>query len=207
MNDDGGQRTYAWHSARTGKATASRMADIMSYLKSGKPSQARIKYMQELVAERLTDAIVPHYCTPDMQWGIEQEPYAKAEYTLRTGRQVAPCFFFDHFDIDNFGASPDGLVGDGLIECKCPRTSTHIAWVAEGVVPDEHKPQMLAQMACTGRTWCDFVSFDPRIKGPRRLFVVRFEPQPSDVAKVEDAARQFLEEVEALFELMTTEAA
>ncbi len=206
MNDDG-QRTAAWFSARTGKLTASRMADAMDFTKAGKPSAARTKYMQELVAERLTDAIAPHYVSADMTWGIDQEPFAKAEYTLRTGRAVEPCFFFDHFDIDNFGASPDGLVGDGLIECKCPRTATHVAWVAAGVVPEEHKPQMLAQLACTGRRWCDFVSFDPRIQGPRRLFVVRFEPEPAEVAKVEDAARAFLAEVDALFDLMTTEAA
>jgi len=204
MSDE--QRTAAWFSARTGKLTASRMADALDFLKNGKPSARRIKYLQEVVAERLTDAIAPHYVTDDMRWGIEQEPVAKAEYTLRTGQLVQPCFFFDHFDIDNFGASPDGLVGDGLIECKCPRTSTHIAWVADGVVPDEHKPQMLAQMACTGRSWCDFVSFDPRIQGPRRLFVTRYTPTQSEIAAVEDAARQFLAEVEALFELMTETA-
>lgn len=197
------QRTAAWFSARTGKLTASRMADAMAYTKDGKPASARVKLLQELVAERLTDAIVPHYVTADMTWGIEQEPYAKAEYTLRTGREVLPCFFFDHFDIDNFGASPDGLVEDGLLEAKCPRTATHIAWVADGGVPKEHKPQMLAQMACTGRRWCDFVSFDPRIQGPKRLFVVRFVPTPAELEKVEDEARKFLAEAEALFEMMT----
>lgn len=197
------QRTAAWFSARTGKLTASRMADAMAYLKTGKPAQARVKLLQELVAERLTDAIVPHYVTADMTWGIEQEPYAKAEYTLRTDREVLPCFFFDHFEIDNFGASPDGLVADGLLEVKCPRTATHIAWVVDGVVPEEHKPQMLAQMACTGRSWCDFVSFDPRIQGPRRLFVVRYMPTPEEIAKVEDEARKFLAEADALFDMMT----
>lgn len=202
MSDDG-QRTAAWFSARTGKLTASRMADAMAFNKDGKPSAARTKYLQEIVAERLTDAIVPHYTTPDMQWGIEQEPYAKAEYSLRTGREVLPCFFYDHFEIDNFGASPDGLVDDGLIEIKCPRTATHIAWVAEGIAPKEHRPQMLAQMACTGRKWCDFVSFDPRIQGPRRLFVVRFEPSAEEIAKVEEEARRFTAEAEALFDLMT----
>lgn len=199
------QRTAAWFSARTGKLTASRMADAMAYLKTGKPAAARVKLLQELVAERLTDAIVPHYVTADMTWGIEQEPYAKAEYTLRTGREVLPCFFFDHFEIDNFGASPDGLVGDGLLEAKCPRTATHIAWVSEGGVPDEHKPQMLAQMACTGRRWCDFASFDPRIQGPRRLFIVRFTPEPAELARVEEEARKFLAEADALFDLMTSE--
>jgi putative phage-type endonuclease len=204
VNDDG-QRTAAWFSARTGKLTASRMADAMARLKTGKPAAARIKYIQEMVAERLTDAIVPHYTTADMLWGIEQEPFAIAEYTLRTGREVRPCFFFDHFDIDNFGASPDGLVDDGLIEVKCPRTATHIAWVADGIVPEEHRPQMLAQMACTGRKWCDFVSFDPRIGGARRLFVVRFAPTAEEISKVEDEARAFLAEADALFDLMTAQ--
>lgn len=204
MSDDG-QRTAAWFSARTGKLTASRMADAMDFRKDGKPGAARIKYVQEVVAERLTDAIAPHYVTADMTWGIEQEPYAAAEYALLTGRAVRPCFFFDHFDIDNFGASPDGLVDDGLIEIKCPRTATHIAWVADGCVPEAHKPQMLAQLACTGRKWCDFVSFDPRIRGAKRLFLLRFTPTAEEITKVEEEARKFLAEADALFDLMTRE--
>lgn len=201
------QRTGAWFSARTGKLTASRMADAMAFLKGGKPAAARTKYMMEMVAERLTDCIAPHYITADMQWGIDQEIPARQEYSLRTGRLVQPCFFFDHFDIENFGASPDGLVEDGLIETKCPRTSTHVGWIADGVVPEEHKPQMLAQMACTGRTWCDFVSYDPRIPNDNRLFIVRFVPDRAEIEAVEEAARKFLSEAEALFELLTKEAA
>jgi exodeoxyribonuclease (lambda-induced) len=183
------------------------MAESMAYLKNGDPSAARVKLLMEVVAERLTDQIVPHYVSPEMVWGREQEGAAKNAYTLRTGRRVEPCFFFDHFEIENFGASPDGLVeGGGLLETKCPKTSTHIGWLTSGVVPNEHKPQMLAQMACTGRKWCDFASFDPRIPNENSLFVVRFEPRQEDIQAVEAEAMKFLAEAGSLFERMTATA-
>jgi putative phage-type endonuclease len=199
------QGSAGWFAARTGKLTASRMADVLTNGRGGKPSETRRKYLLDLVAERMTDVIVPHHVSPPMQWGIDHEPLAKAAYRNVTGRTVADCFFFDHFDIDNFGASPDGLVEDeGLIEVKCPTTSKHVAWTLAGEVPEEHKPQMLAQLACTGRKWVDFVSFDPRVKGPRALFIRRFTPALEEVAKVEEAARAFLSDVDAAFEIMTT---
>jgi putative phage-type endonuclease len=205
MND---QNTAAWFSARTGKLTASRMADAMSFKKDGKPSEARTKYMMEVVAERLTDTVARHFVTDAMQWGKDQEQHAKDAYFQMTGNAVKPCFFFDHFDIDNFGASPDGLVDqDGLLETKCPTSSTHIKWVMSGVVPDEHKPQMIAQALCTGRKWIDFVSYDPRIASAKRILILRYTPTQEELETVEQAARKFLAEADAMFDFMTQQAA
>ena len=202
------QGTAAWFSARIGKLTASRMADAMGFKKDGKPTAARQKYMMEVVAERLTDTVARHFLSAAMQWGKDQEKNAKDAYFQMTGNAVKTCFFFDHFDIDNFGASPDGLIDqDGLLETKCPTSPTHIKWVMSGVVPDEHKPQMLAQYLCTGRKWIDFVSYDPRIASAKRIFIVRYTPTDEELRKVEDAAIQFLKEAEAMFDFMTTQAA
>ena len=200
--------TAEFFRARVGKLTASRMADAMAFKKDGKPSAERTRYLHEVVAERLTGEAVSHFVTPAMAWGLANEDGAKAEYEAATGRKVKPCGTIDHFDIEYLAATPDGYIGhDGLIETKCPTTSTHIAWAMAGVVPEIHKPQMTVQIMCTGRDWCDFVSFDPRIKGSKRLFIVRYVPTEEYLSEVREAAIQFLHEADSMFQFMTTEAA
>lgn len=200
----------AWLNARAGKLTASRMGDAMLFLKDGKtPSEKRSKLMRELLAERITGDSVRHFVTDAMRWGLEKEAEAAMAYESATGELVAECSFYDHPRIDNFGATPDGLLsGGGLIETKAPTSPTFVEWVMGGVVPAEHKPQMIAQCACTGRKWVEFVAYDPRIKDPRRqLFVRRYEPKPEEIAAVEAAAEQFLAELDRMFEAFTTQAA
>ena len=76
--------------------------------------------------------------------------------------------FFIHDEISRLGASPDGLVGtDGLIEIKCPTSAVHIDTLITKQIPVEYEWQMLCEMACTGRQWCDYVSYDPRM--PKHL--------------------------------------
>lgn len=198
-----------WLRARAGKLTASRMRDAMDFLKNGQPSAKRSQLMRELLAERLTGDSVRHFVTDAMQWGLEKEAEAKAAYEAETGILVAEAGFYDHPRIDNLGATPDGLLPDrGLIECKCPTTSTFVDWVMAGVVPEEHKPQMCVQVACTGRPWVEFVAFDPRIRDARkRLFIRRYEPKAEELAKVEKAAEQFLSELDAMFDAFVACAA
>ncbi len=201
-----GDDLAAWLRARAGKLTASRMADALDFRKDGKPGAARVKLMKELLAERLTGDSVRHFVTDAMTWGLEKEAEAKSAYEAETGELIADAGFYDHPRIDNFGATPDGLIGaDGLIETKCPNTATMIDWIMSGVVPEEHKPQMLAQLACSGRRWVEFVAFDPRIRDQKRqLFVRRFEPATAEIAAIEAAAEAFLAEVDAAWEVLTT---
>lgn len=203
-----GDALAAWLSARAGKLTASRMADALAVLKNGKPAEARNKLMRELLAERVTGASVRHYVSPAMEHGLEYEAEAKAAYEAETGVIIAAAGFYDHPRIDSLGATPDGLIGaDGLIETKCPTTGTMIEWVLAGVVPDQHKPQMIVQLACTGRAWCDFVAFDPRIRDARRrLFIRRYTPSAEEVAAVETGAVQFLAELDAMFDAFAAAA-
>ena len=198
----GDQQSPQWLKERCGCLTASRMADAVAFLKGGKESEARRKYKIELVAERMTDLMIERYVNDAMQWGIEQEAFAKDRYEEVTGALIQKCGFALHGDITLFGASPDGLVGeDGLIEIKCPTTATFVEWMSNGVVPEQHKPQMLAQLAVTGRKYVDFFAYDPRIKVREyQSFLRRFEPPEEEIVKVEEAAKQFLAEVESLFE-------
>lgn len=204
-----GDELAAWLSARAGKLTASRMRDAMSFRKDGKPSAERSQLMRELLAERITGHSVRHYVTDAMQHGLDTEADALAAYEAATGELVTPAGYYDHPRIDNVGATPDGLLSiDGLIETKCPTTATFIDWTMAGEVPAMHKPQMIIQLACTGRAWCEFVAFDPRIRDPRRrLFIRRYEPTAEEIAKVETAAETFLAELENMFEAFTQAAA
>lgn len=199
------QLSADWFDARCGFLTASRMKDVLARLKNGEPAKVRRDYMVELLAERMTGDTMRHYVNAAMTHGIETEPYAMEAFKEAKGLDITQCGFLQHGEIEYFGASPDGLIGDDwLIEAKCPNTTTHIQWMMEGVVPEEHKPQMLAQMACTGRSKCWFVSYDPRIKNvAHRLFIREFEPLQTEIRAIEDEAIRFLEEVDQAFRKVT----
>ena len=197
------QGNGAWFNARTGKLTASRMKNAMKYLKGGADSADRRDLKIEILCERLTGDIVDKFVNQAMQWGIDKEPEAKEQYELKTGRLIKDVGFVDHPKIEFCGASPDGLVDEGLIEIKCPTTATHLNWILAGVVPDDHKPQMCLQALCTGRPWVDFVSYDPRMPEANRLFVRRYTPSTEELAGVEAEAVKFLQEVEEMFEQLT----
>lgn len=197
------QGTGEWFNARTGKLTASRMRSAMKRLKNGEDSAERKNLKIEILCERMTGDIVDKFVSTAMQWGIEKEPEAKAAYEAKTGRIITDVGFIDHPRIEFCGASPDGFVDDGLIEIKCPNTSTHVGWILDGGIPEEHKAQMTLQAAVTGRNWVDFVSYDPRMPEPQQLLVRRFYPTPAEIAEIEEEAKKFLNEVDVLFDTIT----
>ena len=192
------QRTEEWFSARLGKVTASRVADVLAKIKSGE-SASRKNYKMELVVQRLTNKQGESFTNAAMEWGTEQEPFARMAYEAHTGTFVKEEGFVDHPTIEGFGCSPDGIVGEGLIEIKCPNTATHIETVLENKAPSKYIPQMQCQMACTGAKWCDFVSFDPRVPDDLQLFVVRVERDQEYIDAMEVEVKQFLSEVLDLF--------
>jgi putative phage-type endonuclease len=192
------QRTEEWFAARLGKVTASRVADVLAKIKSGE-SASRKNYKMELVVQRLTNKVGESFTNAAMEWGTEQEPFARMAYEAHTGTFVKEEGFVDHPTIEGFGCSPDGIVGEGLIEIKCPNTATHIETVLENKAPSKYIPQMQAQMACTGAKWCDFVSFDPRVPEDLQLFVVRVERDQEYIDSMEVEVKQFLSEVLDLF--------
>lgn len=191
------QRTDEWFAARLGKATASRIADIVARTKSGY-SASRANYSAQLVAERLTGTVAESFSSAAMAWGTEKEPEARAAYEWETDATVTEIGFVDHPRIAMSGASPDGLVGDdGLVEIKCPNTATHIATLLGGkVIPSKYEAQIQWQMTCTGRQWCDFVSYDPRLPDEMRLFVVREKRNDALIAELEEEVSRFLAEVD-----------
>lgn len=193
-----------WLAARTGCLTASRMADVLDTLKNDKPGAKRERYMIEIIAERLTGSALQRYVSGPMLDGIEREPEARAMYEAETGSIVTLAGFIPHPAIEFCGASPDGLVdNNGLVEIKCPTDAMHVKWLLAKTIPDEHIPQMLLQLACTGRQWCDFVAFNPNFRKPaHRLMIRRFTPEPAAIQAVEDSARAFLAEVDQTLKMI-----
>lgn len=190
------QRSPEWFAARLGKATASRIVDVVARIKSGWGA-SRANYMAQLVCERMTGTPQDAYVNGAMQRGVETEPEARIAYEFYSDNTVDEIGFIDHPTIAMSGASPDGHVGDdGSVEIKCPNTSTHIDTLLSGKVPEKYVVQMQWQMACSGRQWCDFVSFDPRMPEDLKLFVERVRRNDEDIAALEVAVREFLVEVE-----------
>lgn len=167
------QGSPEWFAARLGKVTASRVCDVIAKTKNGEAA-SRKNYMAELIAERLTGVTNESYVNDAMAWGTKTEAEARDAYAFRIDVDVTEVGFIDHPTIPMSGASPDGLVeARGLVEIKCPNTATHLDTLLKQAVPPKYLPQMLWQMGCAGREWCDFVSYDPRLPEPMRLFVKR----------------------------------
>jgi putative phage-type endonuclease len=197
MNQFMEQNTDEWHNARLGKVTASRVFDVITKTRSGY-STNRAKYMAELLCERLTRRQGDFFKNAAMAWGTETEPYAREVYETDTGSLVIETGFVPHPTIPMSGASPDGLVGDdGLIEIKCPNTSTHLDTLASDEVPPKYMVQMQWQMACTGRKWCDFVSYDPRVPAEFRTFSCRVPRDEAMISNMETEVSKFLAELDA----------
>lgn len=194
------QRTSEWFQERLGKVTASRVADIIARTKSGY-SASRDNYMAQLVCERMTQTPVESYTNAAMQWGTEQEPFARAAYESAKDVLVEEVGFIPHPLIQNSGASPDGLVGEfGLVEIKCPNTATHIQTLLDQKIPEKYITQMQWQMCCTDRRWCDFVSFDPRMAEGLQIFIKRVEFDREYVSMLEKEVILFLKELDTKIE-------
>ena len=193
------QRTEDWFLARKGKVTASKIADVMAKGRGGAESLTRAKYIDQLVTERLTKDIQEGYTNEAMQRGIDMEPVARSAYEFKTGSVVTEVGFIDHPTIPMAGASPDGIIGlEGAWEAKCPNSNTHIEYILAGKPPAKYVPQMAWQLACTGREWVDFVSYDDRLEDEsKHLFIVRYQRDDEYIAEIEEQVKKFLEEVEA----------
>lgn len=191
------QGTPEWFADRLGKVGASRVADVIARTKSGWGA-SRANYMAELIAERLTGVAADRYTNTAMQWGTDNEGEARTAYEFMGGVPVVQVGFVQHPTIPMSGASPDGLVGaDGLVEIKCPNTTAHIDSLLGGsmAIADKYRVQMLWQMACTGRQWCDFVSFDPRMPERLRVRIDRVNRDDKEIAELEKLVTAFLAEL------------
>jgi putative phage-type endonuclease len=190
------QRTEAWHQARLGRVTASRIADVVAKTKTGHGA-SRANYRAQLIVERLTGIVAESYSNAAMQHGTDTEPQARAAYEFYTDADVVEVGFVNHPTLGMAGCSPDGLVGEfGLVEIKCPNSATHIDTLLTEVIDGKYIKQMQFQMACTGRQFCDFVSFDPRLPQEMQIFIKRIDRDTALIAELEDESWSFLAEID-----------
>lgn len=202
------QGSEEWRAARAGLVTASRMCDVVAKIKTGEAA-ARRDYRAQLVVEILTG--LPQedgFMNDEMRWGVEQEPFARSAYEVAAEVLVDKVGLVLHPTIDRAAASPDGLVGaDGVLELKCPKTATHLQYLMDGALPSKYEPQVMWQLACTGRQWADFVSFDPRLPEKMRLFRVRVPRNEKRIAELEAEVLSFLKDLDRMLETVRRFAA
>jgi hypothetical protein len=180
----------------------------MAKTKSG-PSASRKNYQMQLLCERLTGRKEDGFSSAAMQRGTDLEPIARSAYEVDKGVMVTETSFVQCPGIEMAGASPDGLVGeDGLTEIKCPNTAQHVEFLRTGKIDSGYELQMLFQMICTGRQWCDYVSFDDRLPQELQYKCVRFPYDNVRAGEVIAEVKAFIAELDALqIELTTMRAA
>jgi putative phage-type endonuclease len=194
------QGTAEWLAERAGHCTASRASDVLAKIKVGEAATRRA-YRIQLCTERLTGIPVQGYQNAAMLWGTATEPEARDAYEAMTGALVEQVGFIRHPELAWVGASPDGcLDDDGLLEIKCPESTTHLEWMLEERLPPKHMPQVQFQLWVTGRQWVDFVSYDPRFPEHLRLFTVRQERDERYIENLAAEVRGFQADVESMYE-------
>jgi putative phage-type endonuclease len=194
------QGSEEWHRCRIGKITASKINDVMAKLKGKGEASSRKDYRVQLAVERLTGEKTDSFTNNAMMWGTENEPFARQAFEFARDITVDQVGFIDHPVIPMTGCSPDGLIGDdGMVEIKCPKTATHIEWMLAGKIPAQHVNQMLWQMECCGRQWCEFVSYDPRLPVELQLFIPpRLDFTTEAIAPIRAEVIRLLAEVDQL---------
>lgn len=206
------QRTLEWQRARLGKFTGSSVGKLMVTARGGKGfGKTALSYLYGVAYERaLDDNIVDSDDEFDqwvwrnnptsraMEWGTENEPLARQEYITNTWHPVVECGSITHPEVPCFASSPDGLVdNDGCLEIKCLGKSTLMAYRHECKDADglkslnpEYYWQCMAHMAVTGRSWCDFVIFNPEVGEQYRLLVVRINRDEEAIATLLERVKE-----------------
>lgn len=189
------QGSAEWKLARAGSLGGSSLHEAVARTKSGWGA-SRANLMSRLLVERLTGAPQDTYTNAAMQWGSETEPQARSAYQFEAGVLVKQVGLIKHPTIAGTHSSPDGLIADrGVLEVKCPATTTHLDRLLGDPIPSKYVIQMQWAMACSGRDWCDYVSFDPRVPENMRIHMERVHRDDKHIAELEGQVRQFLDEL------------
>ena len=200
------QGSDSWFKARMGKITASKLSDLMKKTKYGE-STYKTRLRMELAIERITGkSASPNFMNQAMHDGVEREPDARTLFEAITGKEVALCGSFDHPDVVNTSASPDGLIRgeDAVLELKCPTHVTHAKNLLSDKMPKNYEYQVQWQIACTGSEYAYFASYHPDFPKDLRLKFVKVEKDVKLIAELEKAVREFDVEVEDLINKIKT---
>jgi predicted phage-related endonuclease len=188
------QGTHEWHLVRLGKVTGSRIKNAIA--------KDNLCVIDELIAEKVSQQYDEGYTTEKMQRGTDLEPIARKEYEQYKGITVEQIGFLQSSIFEDFGISPDGLVGtDGAIEIKCPDTKKHVQYIRQAQIPNEYKHQVLGYfLVHEGLQWLDFVSYDPRFT-IKLLFVHRVtrEELQADIKAAQADLDKFFKKLDKVY--------
>jgi putative phage-type endonuclease len=192
------QGTDEWRQARCGSIGSSDAPRVVRKLKSGDFSADREQLLAEKLIERMTGTPFAGFKSAAMAQGVEREPLARMTYELVRGVSVEEIGLVTHPKIEGAHSSPDGYVGEkGGIEIKCPLPAAHLDMLLSEKIPGDYAVQMQWLMACSGRAWVDFVSFNPDFPAPMQMWVKRVPRDPVMIADLESAVRVFIVELES----------
>lgn len=183
------QGTTEWLNLRLGKATASNFSKIVT--STGKESATLPKYALELASQILVGEPEESFKSAAMDRGNELEPEAREAYEQYTFNSVKEITFFD---CETYGYSPDGLIDeDGLLEIKCPQSTTHTKYLYEDRLPVEYKAQCMGGLMVSGRKYIDFCSYHPNFKDEEKLFIKRVERDEEFITKLKAGIDKVIE--------------
>lgn len=155
-----------WKRMRLGKITGSEFHRVTRD-KGGKGwSEGAKSYMAELLFEWATGEEANKFSgNAATEWGEQYEPEAILKYEAKTGRKVKRGQFFLAENFSGLvGCTPDG-VGERGLENKCPYgPKAHMYTLLTKKVPPEYMDQVYGHMLCAKRDYCDFTSYDPRLR-------------------------------------------
>lgn len=197
------QRSPEWYEVRLGKVTSSNFKNVIANGRGSAPSKTRNNYMIQLIAERITSEKQDYFLNDDMIHGMDTEQQAKDFYEWKEGVEIEEVGFIEHSE--DVGVSPDGLIGtNGMIEIKCPKTTTQVQRVLDGIFPSEYKAQVQGQLWVAEREWCDFISFDPRIiSSAASYFKIRVYRDEEYIKQLESKTALFVDEMKTMMEKLT----
>lgn len=189
------QRSPEWFQARLGTITGSRAKKVFA--------SNNLPFVDELIAERMTQTVEDSYTSPAMEHGILFEPEALKTYNERTGNEALEVGYCVHDHYEWLAVSPDALVFDkgvaiGGVEIKCPSSKKHIEYIRQDKVPNEYKYQVYHYFIVIDTLeWLDFVTYDPR-NSQRDIHVVRVtrEELKAELAEVFTAYMKFYAKLE-----------
>ncbi|MBN2591606.1 MAG: YqaJ viral recombinase family protein [Sedimentisphaerales bacterium] len=188
------QNSDEWYQARLGIVTSSNFHKVLNK-KTG-----RGLYMRKLAAERLTGVPEESYKNANMENGNIVEDDARNFYAMANDCIVNQVGFVKRDD--DVGCSPDGLVGDdGIIEIKCPLSSTHIENIITNKMPTEYIPQVQGILWITERQWCDFVSYDSKVY-TKPIHIIRVERDNEYIVNLAAHVAVFVKELKAMINMI-----
>jgi len=185
------QGTPEWHALRKNKMTASHACEI------GNAGKGLESYCYEIIAEKYASS-TESYTNEHLERGVELEGQARAIYELQTGQTVEQIGFYEHDEY--VGCSPDGIVGEGLIEIKCHNNVKHVQLICGSPIEPKYIWQMQMQMLLMEKKWCDYVAYNPNYE--KSLHIVRVLPDPDMQEKIKvglEKGKVLLQEIEAKF--------